>query len=148
MREINIEKEVSMPESATPPVSDAVRWIARAAELVRQGKRPEQSLALLEIFGGAPRPWSMTSATNRRIARLGHSEHWLALSLDAGFEPSENVFEPGLARDIETILDAQLVELLWIAIPCESLSIMWTEHGPHPFRSRGQPDMLEDIPPQ
>ena len=132
----------SPPEPSAP--SQAVAWIKLTAAQIRSGETVTQRLALLEIFGGQPRPWSMTGATQKLAQRLQAPRG--ALSLDRGFEPSEDVLEPALQADILVVISAGAVEVLWIATPCESVCIMWTRHGPHPFRSRWEPDGRADMP--
>ena len=121
-----------------------MRWIAAAATALRRGEAAPQRLVLLEIFGGRPREWSMTGATNTLAATVGAPA--VALSLDSGFEPSEDVFDAQLYDDICCVIDAALVENLWLAIPCESRSIMWTQYDEHPFLSRAEPDGRDDMP--
>ena len=127
------------------PASAAVEWITRSAAAVRAGSPPQERLALLEIFAGAPRKWSMTGAVNMLAAQ--HSMPVRAYGLDSGFEPTENVLEARLFEDICVVIDAALVGVLWLAIPCESRSILWTLHGEHPFLSRSEPDGRADMPP-
>jgi hypothetical protein len=131
--------------AAPAPTSPAVEWITRAAAAVRSGNPPQERLALLEIFGGAPRQWSMTGAVN--MLALQHGMPTRAYSLDAGFEPTENVLDESLLADIGVVIDAALVGVLWLAIPCESRSIMWTQYAEHPFLSRREPDGRADMPP-
>ena len=104
----------------------------------------DEKLALFEIFGGQPRPWSMTGAT-QRLAKVLKAPRQ-AFSLDRGFELSEDIFDPQLLNAIRVVLQAGLVDVLWIATPCESVSVMWTRHGQHPFRSRSEPDGRSDMP--
>ena len=131
--------------AAPTPASPAVEWITRTAAAVRSGNPPQERLALLEIFGGAPRRWSMTGAVN--MLALQHGMPVRAYSLDAGFEPTENVLDESLLADIGVVIDAALVGVLWLAIPCESRSIMWTQYAEHPFLSRREPDGRADMPP-
>ena len=133
-------------EPARAQRSRAVEWLAAAAGALRRGEAVPQRLQLLEVFGGRPREWSMTGATNMLAVKTGAPV--VALSLDAGFEPSEDVFDAQLYADMCAVIDAALVEYLWLAIPCESRSIMWTRHGKHPFLSREEPDGRADMPPE
>ena len=50
-----------------------------------------------------------------------------AMGLDMGYNPLEDVTNPETLGMLEQAIDAQLIEHLWIAVPCESVSIMWTQ---------------------
>lgn len=99
---------------------------------------------LLEVFAGRPREWSLTSAVNKLIAKL--QLRAIAIGLDNGFDASEDIFNAELARDIDTVINASAVRILWLAVPCESRSLMWATHGAHPFLSRAEPDGRADMP--
>ena len=96
------------------------------------------------MFSGRPRPWGLTSAA-RKLARARRAP-LEAHGLDAGFDPTEDITDPTVRSRLEACIDAGLIDVLWLAVPCESVSVAWSRHGAHPFRRRWAPAGIHPMP--
>ena len=66
--------------------------------------------------------------------------------MDSGYRPSEDITMQAIFEALDRVISAGAVINLWIALPCESVSLFWTRRGVSPFRSRSMPDGVVPMP--
>ena len=125
--------------AASDTRSDSMRWLESAVACLDRGEQP-QSCLLMDVFAGRPREWSLTGAV-RKVA-----PERVAIGFDKRSHSAEDITSPHVFGMLERVIDAGIVDHLWVAIPCESYTAMWLSTLVEPFRRRSEPDGCADMP--